>query len=143
MYLKLIGSVLLIVVLTSFSDQQHSVIGSWKIAESHQEKTAVKLISVTRKDNPKLADQLEENFLSTLELVNSVVYKYNEDQTYEIITPYETQKGKWELKNNGRSLWVAPENRQGRLDSIMEFSQTSLLIINKERGDTVLYTRLK
>jgi hypothetical protein len=140
MNLKLIGPVVFLLALTSFTDQPTALIGSWKIAESHLEKATRSIIQTTRKDRPDLADQMDENFPSMVEMVKSIVYTYKQDNTYEVETPQGIQKGKWELRNNGRSLWMAPDSRQPRLDSVLELSPTSLLIINRERGDTILYT---
>jgi hypothetical protein len=124
---------------TPVSDPAKDILGKWKIEEKSLEKTTRAVISVTRKNNPDLARQMEDNFPAMVEMVANIVVTYKEDHSYEILTPQGPQPGHWELVDNNQSLLLTPEGRPQRKDSILEISSDRLVVINRERGDTTAY----
>lgn len=124
---------------TALPDPSKDIIGKWKIEEKSLEKTTRAVINVTRKNNPDLAQQMEDNFPAMVEMISTIVVTYKEDHSYEILTPQGPQAGKWELADNNQSLLMSPQGRPQRKDSILELSSSRLVLINRERGDTTAY----
>jgi len=125
---------------TSINEPSKDILGTWKIDESSLEGTTKAVINTTRKANPTVAQQMDDNFPAIMEMIGGIEITYKADNTYEAAIPQQpTQSGKWEIVDNGHTLLVTPQGRPARRDSILEISSTKLRIINRERGDTTLY----
>lgn len=125
---------------TLLNQPSKDILGKWKVDASSLENTTKAIINTARKNNPDVAQQMEDNFPAIMEMVGGIEIIYKSDNTYETLIPQQvTQSGKWELAENGHSLLVTPEGKPQRKDSVLEISATKLRIFNRERGDTTLY----
>lgn len=135
-----LATVLFCSAFTTINEPSKDILGTWKIDNSSLEGATKAVINVTRKANPDMAQQMEDNFPAIMEMIGGIEITYKADNTYEAIVPQQpNQSGKWEIVDNGHILLVSPQGRPARRDSILEISPTKLRIINRERGDTTLY----
>lgn len=127
--------------ITVSNEPEKDILGKWKIDASSVEKASRSIIDFTRKTKPESADQMEANFEAVMELVSKIEYDFTADKTYRLKSAQNTQNGTWEITDNGHSIIFNRPDKPARKDSILELNSSRLVLINKERADTILYTR--
>ncbi|MFY8004470.1 MAG: hypothetical protein ACOVNR_06480 [Chitinophagaceae bacterium] len=135
---------LFFVVLQSFNILQESptklILGKWKLTATSVPFATRSIINTVKKSSPETAEQMEENLEAVSAMIGGIEMSYTENGIYEITVPQQgTQTGKWEIANNGKTLYVTVEGRPQRRDSILELTASKLRIINGERKDTLEY----
>lgn len=126
---------------TILTDPSKDIIGKWKIDESSINSTTESIISVTRKNNPEVADQLEGQLDLVKDMVREMTFEYKADNSYEITTPQGPQFGKWAFSVDNKYLLINRDAKPERKDVVLEITPARLKLVNPERGDTTLFIR--
>ncbi len=127
---------------TVIKKDNKDIIGKWKVDNSSLNNYVRGVIENTRKVSPEQAEQMDQNLDMVSQIVSNLEFNYKPDNTLEVLNaPGGTQTSKWRLSDDGKNIFITPNNKPERKDSILELNSTKLRIINSEKKDTILYTR--
>lgn len=142
MKILIVSMASMVMVISGFSvlsEPSKDVLGKWRIDESYIPAATRNVISLTRKSNADLAQQMEDNLPAIEDMMRSMEYHFKDDHTYILQTPQGPQEGKWSFKDNNTSFVFTREGKPDRTDSVLEISPTRFKLINRERKDTLLF----
>lgn len=125
-------SLLVFFVACGSKDPKKLIVKKWKIDTEELKKTMKAEIEKMKKEKPEEAKMAEGMLEMGMNLFSSMTMEFKADGTFETIAMGQTQKGKWEISSDGKTLSTTEEGKEKKSINLKEITTSKMVIENPE-----------
>jgi hypothetical protein len=134
--IKIILSLFCVSLLLSFQTTNENprelIVRKWKLEEKSIEPALRQRIKTLKKTDPEKAAKIEDNFEDVVKVTRSTIYEFLEDGTYKVKVMLMSEKFRWQILDDNKTLVVKSEKAGEITKVIIALTNEKLILQDKE-----------